>query len=217
MARPPYQPVGATSISSLSRIAAPTRTRRDPDLRRREILAVSRSIFASRDYAAVTMEDVAAEAGVTRGLVNHYFGTKRKLYLAVVADLAAELPGIVRTDLDELPIERVVDRNLARFLDAVERDYELWAILLGAGAARRDPEVAAIVAAARDEVVERMARNHAHEGAGEELSLALRAFLGAAFAAAEEWLVRGRASRPQVEALLRRALLVMAGGAGRQS
>ena len=154
-----------------------------------------------------------AEAGVTRGLVNHYFGTKRKLYLAVVADLAAELPGIVRTDLGDRPIELIVELNLARFLDAVERDFELWSILLGSGAAERDPEVAAIVASARDEVIERMARNHAGSDAGEELRLALRAFLGAAIAASEEWLVRGRASRPQVEALLRRALLAMAAGA----
>lgn len=189
---------------------AATRTRLEPDLRREQILAAARGVFASRDYAAASMEEIAAEAGVTRGLVNHYFGPKRKLYLAVVADLAAELPGIVRTDLGDLPIELVVERNLARFLDAVERDYELWSMLLGAGAAERDPEVAAIVASARDEVVERMARNHAGEDAGEELRLALRAFLGAALAAAEEWLVSGRANRAQVEALLRRTLLALA-------
>jgi AcrR family transcriptional regulator len=187
-----------------------TRTRLEPDLRRGQILAAARRIFAERDYPAASMEEVAAKAGVTRGLVNHYFGTKRKLYLAVVADLAAELPGIVRTDLGELPIELIVERNLTRFLDAVERDYELWSILLGAGAADRDPEVAAIVTTARDEVVERMARNHAGEDAGEELHLALRAFLGAAMAASEEWLVRGRATRAQVETLLHRGLLALA-------
>jgi AcrR family transcriptional regulator len=194
-------------------MATATRTRLEPDLRRREILTAARGVFSSRDYAAASMEDVALEAGVTRGLVNHYFGTKRRLYLAVVADLAAELPKIVRTDLHDLPIEGVVERNLTRFLDAVERDYVLWSILLGSGAAGRDPEVAAIVVSARDEVVERMARNHAGENADEELRLALRAFLGAAIAAAEEWLVRGRATRAQVEALLRRALLAMAGSA----
>ncbi len=190
---------------------AATRTRLEPYVRKEEILATARRVFADTDYSAASMGQIASEAGVTRGLVNHYFGTKRGLYLAVVANLAAELPGIVRTDLGDQPVELMVEQNLARFLDAIERDFELWSILLGAGAAERDPEVAAIVATARDEVVERMARNHAGEDATEELRFALRAFLGAAIAASEEWLVRGRATREQVEALLRHTLLALVG------
>lgn len=190
---------------------AATRTRLQPDLRKDEILAAARRVFAERDYAAASMAEVAAEAGVTRGLINHYFGTKRRLYLAVVADLAAELPRIVRTDLSNLPVEEMVEQNLVRFLDAVERDHQLWSILLGLGSAERDPEVAGIVGAARDDVVERMARNHAGDAASDELRLALRVFLGAALAAAEEWLVQGRATREEAHEMLLRALLALAG------
>ncbi|MFN8161915.1 MAG: helix-turn-helix domain-containing protein [Solirubrobacterales bacterium] len=188
---------------------AAARTRLEPDVRREEILSAAREVFSECGYSSASMGQVAERAGVARGLVNHYFGAKRDLYLAVVVDLASELPLIVRTDLTDLPVEEMVERNLDRFLDAVERDHALWSILLGSGAAERDPEVARIVSAARDEVVERMAANHAGPAAGEELRLALRAFLGAAMAASGEWLVQGRASREQVQALLRRTLLAL--------
>src|SRR3954469_22394246 len=154
-------------------------TRRAPDAPREEILEGARRVFVRGDYPTTSMGEIAAEAGVTRGLVNHYFGTKRDLYLAVVADTAATLPQMVDTTLRDLPVEEMVDRNCRNFLDAIERDRELWPVLLGPEALGRDPEVAAVMAAARDEVVERMARNHAGGEPSEELRMALRVFQGA--------------------------------------
>ena len=66
--------------------------------------------------------------------MHHYFGTKRDLYLAVVADLAATLPELVRTDVRELPVEEMVDANVESWLDSIERDRDLWLALLGVGA-----------------------------------------------------------------------------------
>lgn len=186
---------------------APSPARLAPEERRELILAAARRVFTRASYADAEMAEIAREAGVTRTLVNHYFGGKRALYLEVVREAAAELPATVR-DLSDLPREERVDRNVAGFLDAVERDHDLWGALLGGEAVGGDPEVAAIVAAARDEVVERMARNHAAEPT-EELRIALRIFQGAAEAAAGEWLRRGRASREQTHAALASILLAM--------
>lgn len=41
--------------------------------------------FAERGYAAVSIEEVASGAGVTRGAVAHHFGTKRRLFEQVLA------------------------------------------------------------------------------------------------------------------------------------
>ena len=118
------------------------------------------------------------------------------------------LPETVR-DPRGLPRDELIyERNLTGFLDAIERDHELWGALLGAETVGRDPEVAAIMSAARDEVVERMARNHGVEPT-DEIRLVLRVFQGAAETAAGEWLRRGRASRAQVHALLARLLVAM--------
>lgn len=184
------------------------RVRLAPAERRELILAAAKRVFTRKGYAEAEMADIAREAGVTRTLVNHYFGGKRELYLEVVRDAASSLPAMVKENPEGLSREELVDRNASNFLDAVEEDHEVWAVLLGAETVGRDPEVAAIIAAARDEVVERMARNHSREPT-DELRLVLRVFQGAAEAAAGEWLRRGRASREQVHAVLTRTLLAM--------
>lgn len=191
---------------------AGTRTRLDPGVRREQILEAAREVFVADDYANASMEAVAARADVTTGLVNHYFGTKRDLYLAVVADLAADLPEMVETDVPELPLEELVALNMGRFLDQFERNFEILSMLLKTeGGLGRDLEVAAIMAEAREGIVRRMARNHAGDDPSPELLLALRVFLGAAEAAAAEWLRNGRATREEIERLLTRTLLAMIG------
>ena len=66
---------------------APRWQRLDHDERRRQILLVARRLFSTRNYAAVSTSEIATEAGVARGLLHHYFGTKRDLYLEVVRTL----------------------------------------------------------------------------------------------------------------------------------
>ena len=191
---------------------AGTRTRLDPGVRRAQILGAARDVFIAEDYANASMEAVAARAGVTTGLVNHYFGTKRDLYLAVVADLAAGLPEMVETDVPELPLDELVALNMGRFLDQFERNFEVLSMLLKTESALgRDPEVAAIMDAAREGIVRRMARNHAGDDPSPDLLFALRVFQGAAEAAAAEWLRNDRATRADVERLLTRTLLAMVG------
>jgi AcrR family transcriptional regulator len=184
-------------------------TRLEPDARRQEILGAARRVFLRTDFATTSMGEIAEEAGVTRGLLNHYFGTKRDLYLAVVADVASTLPAMVDTTLRDLPREEMVARNAENFLDAMERDVEVWTVLLGAEALARDPEVVAVMTAARDEVVERMVRNHGGDDAPDELRMALRVFQGAAETIVKEWLQLGRMSREQAQAILTGLLLAL--------
>lgn len=190
--------------------ATPRFSRLEADERRAQILAAARRLFGRSGLAGTAMGEIAEEAGVARGLVNHYFGTKRELYLAVVEDLAAELPAMVRSDLRDVPADAMVDANLASWLDSIERNRELWMALLGVETIGTDPEVEAIMAAARDEVIERMAANQAGGGpVSDELRLVLRIFLGAVEAGAREWALRERATREQVHVILRETVLQM--------
>jgi len=118
----------------------------------------------------------------------------------------------VRTDLRDRPVDEMVDANAAAWLDAIERDREIWLALLGAETVGRDPEVEAIMSRARDAVVDRMAANQAGGAKpSDELRLILRTYLGAAEAGAREWAMYGRASRAQVHAVLKGTLLAMVG------
>jgi AcrR family transcriptional regulator len=199
---------GAMSVAS----PTPSYSRLEPDARRDLILDAARRVFMSSNPLAASTTEIAREAGVTRGLVHHYFGTKRELYLAVVADLAATLPDLVRTDVAGLPVDEMVDANVTSWLDSIERDRDLWLALLGVEVVGRDPEIEAIMAGARDAVIDRMAGNQARGGEPtHELRLVLRVFLGAAEAAAREWAMHERASREQVHAVLKGTLIAMVG------
>ena len=52
----------------------PTNRRLDPAQRREQILDAANALFAERAYDEVSIEKIASAAGVTRGLVHHYFG-----------------------------------------------------------------------------------------------------------------------------------------------
>jgi len=191
---------------------SPRFSRLEADARRDEILAAARRVFVRSSPDKASTAEIAREAGVTRGLVHHYFGTKRELYLAVVGELAASLPAIVRTDTSELPVDEMVEANVTSLLDSIEADQDLWRAILGVELVGRDPQVEALMAEARDAVIERMVHNQARGAEPtDELRLVLRIYLGAAEAAAREWTMRGRATREQVHAVLKETLLAMVG------
>jgi AcrR family transcriptional regulator len=188
---------------------SPAFSRLDPEGRRSQILEASRRVFGEQPYAAVSMQDVAQAAGVTRGLVHHYFGGKPELFRALIAMLAEHAPALVETDLD-LPIEQLVGRNVDRWLTFVEEHREL-ALTIGAGVVDPgDPELQAIVDEARDRVIDRMIRNHTGQtDAPPEVRFLLRGYLGLADSAAREWLYHGRATREQVQTLLVTGLMAL--------
>ena len=133
----------------------PRFTRLESDQRRAQILDCARRLFSERHYGAVSLAQVAREAGVTRGLLHHYFGTKRDLYVAVVrsmvtppADLLADLPAGDRGTV----LAHAVDL----FLDAVRANRETWLATVGAQGFGRDAEVEAVLEEAREATAERV-------------------------------------------------------------
>src|SRR4029453_4002927 len=55
--------------------------------RRHQILDAANELFAERGYEEVFVEDIASSAGVTRGLVHHYFGGRKEVYIALLERL----------------------------------------------------------------------------------------------------------------------------------
>lgn len=172
------------------------------------MLEAARVVFARDGFAGASTAAVAREANVTRGLVHHYFGSRRELFLGLLEELAERLPAAIRTDLEGLPLEDVVRINGTALLDAVERDRDAWVALLGA--AGSDPDVEQILDRARDQAIDKMLVNQgAAVGDSEELRLVLRVYLGAAEATLAEWTVHQRATRAQAEVIVQRTLLAM--------
>src|SRR3954454_25127122 len=132
------------------------RTRLGTDQRREQIIGQGTRIFRDTPYADVSVDQLAAAAGVTRGLLHHYFGSKRALYL-VVLERTVRVPPSVRLVPEgaEGDLRAVVAECVASWLRLIRAAGGLWpGAARGTGFAEAD--VDEIVTAARDELVERM-------------------------------------------------------------
>jgi AcrR family transcriptional regulator len=54
------------------------------DERQEQIFDAALYVFAHQGFAAAKITDIAARAGVSYGLIDHYFGKKEEIYIAVV-------------------------------------------------------------------------------------------------------------------------------------
>lgn len=55
------------------------------------LLSAARSLFAEKGYAGTPREEIVAAAGVTRGALQHHFGDKASLFLAVYEQVEHEV------------------------------------------------------------------------------------------------------------------------------
>ncbi|MFJ1339911.1 TetR/AcrR family transcriptional regulator [Pseudomonas caricapapayae] len=67
------------------------RTRTEMEETRATLLATARKVFSERGYAETSMDDLTAQAGLTRGALYHHFGDKKGLLAAVVEQIDAEM------------------------------------------------------------------------------------------------------------------------------
>jgi AcrR family transcriptional regulator len=184
---------------------APRWQRLEYDERRGQILAVARRLFSERSYTSVSTTEIAHAAGVARGLLNHYFGTKRDLYLEVVRTLVRTPSNPVPLQAPGRGVEVVIDESVGRWLTMLERNRGTWLAALGARGLGRDPEVEEILEDAREQAADRLIealQTYEAARAPNELRAAIRAYSGFAEAASVEWLERRRLTREQIHTLL---------------
>src|SRR6185369_15791164 len=98
---------GRKPVRRLLRAAAAARPKRrvrlDNDERRAQLLALARKAFSNRAYDDVSIDDLARDAKISKGLLYHYFPTKRDLYVTSLREIADELVAACTTIPDELP------------------------------------------------------------------------------------------------------------------
>lgn len=190
--------------------APPASGRRlEPDTRREEILGAAARLFGDRPYGSVSTSEIAAAAGVTRGLLHHYFGTKRELYLEVVRRFTTISDAAV-ADLPAGSREQRAGAAVDWFLDAVDRHRGMW-IAVGTGTAG-DADLDAILAEADETAVDRVLHALAPGSDGVDdplLRARVRSFFGLVRSASREWIVRGTLDRVQTRTLLTTVLVTV--------
>ncbi len=191
---------------------APRWQRLDHDERRAQILACARRLFSERNYDAVSTSEIAREAGVARGLLHHYFGTKRELYLEVVRSLVRMPSNPVPLQAPGRELEIVIEESVDRWLMMIERNRGTWLAAIGSRGLGRDPEVEEIMEQAREQAADRLIealQTYEAAQAPPVLRALIRAYSGFAEAASVQWLERDRLSREQVKAMLVQGFLTI--------
>jgi AcrR family transcriptional regulator len=96
---------GIPAIRASQRAArtAAMRKPKAPEANRASILRAAIEEFAARGFAGASMDAVAARTSTTRALINYYFGSKEKLYIAILEHVYAEIrEAEAALDLDHL-------------------------------------------------------------------------------------------------------------------
>ncbi|MFI0355058.1 TetR/AcrR family transcriptional regulator [Actinomadura sp. 9N407] len=179
------------------------------DERRDQILGVARRMFTELPYADVSTSAIAEEAGVRRGLLHYYFGTKRELFLEVVRGLSHSIAVQAPPPDESQPLADAVDMCVGLFLDAAEANATTWFAAVDAEGFGRDPQLLHIIHRARDLTVEHMLTVLRVTHPNDTVRAVLRSYSGLADAATRQWLQESTLDRGQVHTLLARSLLTL--------
>jgi AcrR family transcriptional regulator len=161
-------------------------------------------LFSTRAYDDVWIEEVAAQAGVSRGLLYHYFPTKRDFYVAVTRLAAAEALDATKPS-PSLPPDQQLRAGIDAFLrQAEQRSHGFLTAYRGTLAS--DPEVRAILGEDQVRQANRVLAMVSGSPPPKVLVLAVQGWIAFAQNVTAHWLEHGDATHEQVSALLHGAL-----------
>ena len=145
-----------------------TRTRLDPRRRKEQLLDLGVEQLAVRRLDDLSIDTLAEVAGISRGLLYHYFSSKRDFHLAILRRMADQVVAITAPGEDLPPLEQMV-RSLAAFVDFVSDNHESYVSFVRAAAAG-DEEFHRIYEEARAALTDRIF-DHAGEDVLAELGV----------------------------------------------
>lgn len=173
--------------------------------RRAELIAIGRRLFADTPYDALSMDDIARQAHVAKGLIYYYFHSKRGYYLAIVQDSVADLVAFAASGVELPPVERV-HRTIDSYLRYAEHHQAAYRTIVSGGVGF-DAEVHAIRDGVREAIVATIA-----EGAYGRTDIAPLARMGllswvcSVEGAALDWIDRPELPRETMRELLVKTL-----------
>lgn len=188
------------------------RARLQVDERRSQLLELGLQLFAEHSYDELGIDDIARAAGISKGLLYHYFPSKRDYYVEVVRRAAGLL--LERTDVAAVDAtEASLHHGLDAYLDFVEQHARSYVALVRGGIGS-DPEVVKLLEDTRRTIAERVLSRVSSEQPPPLLRAALRGWIGLVEAASLDWLERRDVSREQLRDLLAQMLLAALVAAG---
>jgi AcrR family transcriptional regulator len=180
------------------------RVRLENDQRRAQLIGLAKRAFSEQSYDEVSIDHLARAAKISKGLLYHYFPTKRDLYVAGLTEIADELvAAIAAVPEDAAPIDRV-RQGLDAYLDHVMEHSRPFVSLMRGGIGS-DPEIALVIEGVRGRLFQRFLSGSPFAGmiAGDpRFELAIRGWIGFVEAASIDWCANPRLTRVELRELL---------------
>jgi AcrR family transcriptional regulator len=163
----------------------------DPEARRAQLVELGLKMLSTRPLDKVAIDDIAAEAGISRGLLFHYFPTKRDYHVAVARAAAQDL--LDRTDtLIGSTLGQRLRANVEAFVDHLTENRDAYVAFIR-GSAGGDPDLLAVYEDTRtaftDRVLVGLGLTHRDEP---RLRPAVRGWVAFTEEVTVDWLSRGR-------------------------
>jgi AcrR family transcriptional regulator len=130
------------------------RVRMTPESRREQLLDLGTRLLATRTLDEISIELLAEEAGISRGLLYHYFHSLQEFHVAVVRRAVEDLFAITAPRDIEDPVEQL-SVSLGAYVDYVAENYTGYVSLVRAASGANE-ELRAIYQEARRALTDRI-------------------------------------------------------------
>ncbi|PST48430.1 AcrR family transcriptional regulator [Bifidobacterium callitrichos] len=99
--------------------------------RREQLIRIGRSLFAAKGFEAVSVEEIASHAKVSKPIVYEHFGGKEGLYAVIVDREMQALTSTLTAALDDPTMHprRIVERTALALLTYIEENAEGFQVL----------------------------------------------------------------------------------------
>ena len=182
------------------------RQRLDPGARRAQLIALGVEMLATRTLDALSVEDIARQAGISRGLLFHYFSSKQEFHIEVARAAARELLERTAPDTSLPPVE-ALRGAIGAFIDYVQENPDNYKSLVR-GAASGDATMRAIFDDTRARLAQRVVDVVAELGfaLGAKAELAVHGWVALAEECTIRWIDTRTVDRAALQDMLVKAL-----------
>ncbi|HYH53733.1 MAG TPA: TetR/AcrR family transcriptional regulator [Solirubrobacterales bacterium] len=180
-------------------MSEPAYRRLDVDERRQQLLERGAELFTSHPYGELSMSKIAAEVGISKGLLYHYFPSKQAYFEATLGAWAEQLQKRTEPDPDRSPLEQL-QGSLDAFLELIEENEVAYRNLLRSAAGV--PEIRELIEEVRQKTAQRILVGIYPDGAPPRARIAVSGWLWFMDGACLDWIEHRDVDRTELRDLL---------------
>jgi AcrR family transcriptional regulator len=181
-------------------MAAARRVRLQIDERRAQLVELGIQLFSTKSYEDISIDEVAEAAGISKGLLYHYFDGKREFYVETIRAASLQLRRVTEPD-PALPPGPRLRAAIDAHLDYIQQHGAVYATIYSGGVTIA-PEVGAILEEHREVVLQWFLTNLGVTRPRPVLRAAIRSWIAMVEGASLDWIVHPELDRGALRELL---------------